>query len=306
MIQILLATYNSEVFLKEQLDSLFAQSCNDFEILINDGGSKDNTLEIISDYQKRFPDRIRLIGSAPASARENFSKLLAAATADLIMFCDHDDVWKKEKIAASLQAYKKMEQEYGPDFPILVFTDSEIVDTNLVTLLPSMTRSQRLNITHFSPGRTMIQNYASGNTMLFNRALQKLALPMGNSVVMHDHWVALAAAFFGKVSYVDTPLILYRQHGNNVLGAFSYNLKSCLKKFFSEANRLHEKIYQQFEQGREFLELHADHLSAEQQEFLHTLRHFGKMNKIAKWRFMLKNDILKEGLLRNIVTFLLV
>ena len=81
MIQILLATYNSEAFLAEQLDSLFAQSCDDFEILINDGGSKDKTLEIIADYQKRFSNKIRLIGSAPASACENFSKLLASADA---------------------------------------------------------------------------------------------------------------------------------------------------------------------------------------------------------------------------------
>lgn len=303
MIQILLATFNSASFIGAQIDSLMEQTCSDFEIVVSDGGSKDNTLGIIADYQRRFPGKIRLLETSPASACENFSRLLAAADAELLMFCDHDDVWKKEKIAASLQAYKKLEQEYGTDCPILVFTDSEIVDVHLNTRFSSMMRSQRLNRTRFTPGRTMIQNYASGNTMLFNRALQKIALPVGNNAIMHDHWVALAAAFFGKVCYVDTPLILYRQHGDNVIGSFCYNLRSCLKKFRSERSSLHNKLYRNIEQGQEFLALHREILSPEQQRFFDSLMRFKQMGKIEKWRFMQRNDIQKEGLLYKIGTF---
>ena len=80
------------------------QSYRDFEILVNDGASRDNTLAIIADYQKRYPGKIRLLGSAPVSACKNFSILLAAADAELIMFCDYDDVWKKEKIVVDLCA----------------------------------------------------------------------------------------------------------------------------------------------------------------------------------------------------------
>ena len=80
MIQILLATYNSRTFLAEQLDSLLTQenSC-DLEILISDGGSNDNTLEIIEDFKKRYPGKIRFLGSRPASACQNFIRLISAA-----------------------------------------------------------------------------------------------------------------------------------------------------------------------------------------------------------------------------------
>ena len=306
MIQILLATYNSSGFLAEQLDSIFAQTYNQFELLIRDGGSKDNTLSIIEDYQTRFSGKIRLIGSQAASACENFAALLAAADAELLMFCDHDDVWKKEKIELSLQAYKEMEAKYTSAHPILVFTDSEVVDSNLVTQFPSMMRSQNLNRNRFSPGRTLIQNYASGNTMLFNRALQKLTLPIGKSAIMHDHWVALTAAFFGKICYVDKPLIRYRQHGGNVVGSFSYNFNSCVKRFFSDTGALRCKINYKIDQCVELLSSHSELLSPDQKNFLDSLKRFKKMNKIAKCNFMLENDMLLEGFLRNIVTFLVV
>ena len=91
-----------------------------------------------------------------------------------------------------------------------------------------------------------------------------------------------------------------------LIGDLRYNLRCGLKKFLSEANGLHGKIYRQIEQGRELLELHNGQLSARQQEFLDSLTRFEKMNKIAKWSFMLKYDMLKEGLLRNIVTFLFI
>ena len=304
MIQILLATYNSGAFLEQQLASLMEQSFQEFNILVSDGGSKDNTLEIIGSFQKRFPEKIRLLDTAPASACENFARLLAAADAELIMFCDHDDVWKKEKIALSLETYRQMEKEYGPDFPILVFTDSEIVDRDLRKLFPSMMRSQRLNRSRFTPGRTIIQNYASGNTMLFNRALLKKVLPIGSRAVMHDHWVALGAAFFGKVGYVDIPTILYRQHGDNVLGSFRYDLRSCLKKFLEKSDEFRSSLYRAFDQAAELLSFHGEDLTPEQQRLLTGLEGFKKKGKFARWYFICKYGLFKEGFLRNIAVFI--
>lgn len=302
-LQILLATCNSARFLTEQIDSLLTQDFSDIEILINDGGSQDNTLEIITDYQKRFPEKVRLLGSAPAAACENFAKLLAAADSELIMFCDHDDVWKKDKISLSIQAYRKMESEYGSDLPILVFTDSEIVDGNLTPVLPSMMRSQCLNRTRFTPGRTLMQNYASGNTMLFNRALQKRALPVAGEALMHDHWLALAAAFFGKVCYVDTPTILYRQHGSNVVGSFRYDAASCLKKFFAESGSFRKKLHAKITQAEKLLEQNHSDLTPEQSRFLDSLKCFKNMKKSARFRFLKQYDMLYEGKLRNLALY---
>ena len=101
-VQILLAVCNSSRFLREQLDSLLAQDMPDFEILIRDGGSADDTMEIVAEYRRKNPEKIKVVGSGPASAVENFSSLLAASAAPLVMFCDHDDVWKPDKIRVTV------------------------------------------------------------------------------------------------------------------------------------------------------------------------------------------------------------
>ena len=112
-LQILLATYNSSRFLREQLDSILAQDCRDFELLIRDGGSSDDTLGIIEDYRRKYPETIRFMGSSAATAPENFAALLDSSTAPLIMFSDHDDVWKPDKVRLTLRKYCEMEAEFG-------------------------------------------------------------------------------------------------------------------------------------------------------------------------------------------------
>ena len=109
-LQILLATYNSEAWLEPQLDSILVQDFTDFTLLIRDGGSSDNTLEIIDDWRRRYPEQIRFIGGSKASASENFFFLLAASTAPLVMLCDHDDVWKPDKIELELKKYQETQQ----------------------------------------------------------------------------------------------------------------------------------------------------------------------------------------------------
>ena len=306
MIQILLATYNSHAFLAEQLDSLMAQSCQDFEILISDGGSCDDTLEIISGYQERFPGKIRFLGSEPASACENFGKLLAAAAADYVMFCDHDDVWKSNKIAISLDACCKAEAESGTAMPILVFTDSEIVDHALVTTGKSMVKTQRLNTENFAPERIFIQNVASGNTMLFNAALKNLILPISKAALMHDHWVAAMAAVFGKIVFVNEPAIKYRQHGKNVLGAFRYGIGGFLRKAIHDICAVREKLYCKIDQGIAVLESHPQQLSVSQQQLLDGMRNFKNLSWLEMRVFLWKNGFRMEGFLRNTGLFLIV
>jgi hypothetical protein len=65
----------------------------------------------------------------------------------------------------------------------------------------------------------MVHNPCCGATMLVNRALLDLALPIPDNVVMHDWWLALCASAYGKLIQLQDPLLLYRQHGGNVLGA---------------------------------------------------------------------------------------
>ncbi len=306
MIQILLATYNSERFLSEQLDSLLAQSCTDFEILIRDGMSEDRTEEIINRYIRSFPGKIRFLGKGKASACENFARLLEAARSELVMFCDHDDVWKKNKIEITLEAYKKARIQYGENTPIMVFTDSVITDENLNILSPSMMRSQHLNRTDFTLQKIIVQNMASGNTMLINHSLRSLALPVAKEALMHDHWITLAAAFAGRIIYVDEAAILYRQHTSNVIGFSRYGFSFLLKKLLQGIPALRERLYKNMDQAASFLQLHKDMLKEEDIRLLDALAGFRQMGYWEKRIFLWNNHFRKEGFLRNLGMFLFI
>lgn len=305
-LQILLATYNSSLFLKEQLDSLFSQKYQDFEILIRDGGSSDDTLDIISSYRSRFPGKIRIVGSSKASALENFSALLSESASDLVLFCDHDDVWMPDKISVTLEKYREMEKQFGQDTPIMVFTDSEVSDENLNRIFPSMIRFQHLDPNHMTLNRLIVQNVPSGNTMLLNRALIELASPIPADAVMHDHWLTLAAAAMGRIGFVDQATLYYRQHGNNVYGASRYSILALLNKLKQGREKLRRRFGQNITQAAAFGRRYADRLSKEDLEMFRALSSWQELGFLARRRVLLKYRIRKSGILRNIGTFLFI
>ena len=125
---ILLGTYNGGRFLREQLDSLFAQTMKDFQLYIRDDGSTDDTMLIVKEYQQLHPNIVKVEDEGKnLGAKGNFERLLALTDADYYMFCDQDDVWLPDKIEVSFAKMKQMEQRYG-DIPLLVHTDLEVVD----------------------------------------------------------------------------------------------------------------------------------------------------------------------------------
>ncbi len=306
MIQILLATYNSESFLCKQLDSILEQDHSDFQLLIRDGGSSDSTCSILETYCKKEPERIRFLGQGKASAKENFSALLAASDGDLIMFSDHDDVWLPDKISRTLSAYRKAEQAYSAQTPILVFTDSKVVDESLSEIHPSMLACQKLNPAHLSLPRLLIQNVPFGNTMMMNRALRDLAFPIPADAVMHDHWISLVASVFGKIIFLPEPTLLYRQHEKNVYGAFQYSVFSFLKKACAGRKKITDRFYENVRQGSALLKRYRDSMKQSDVELLEHFAQLPTMNFAAKRFCLMKYGIYKTGFLRNLGMFLVI
>jgi len=139
MIDILLAAYNGERFLKQQIDSILAQSNQDWQLLIRDDNSSDSTVNIIKDYTVKYPHKIRLIEDdrgrlGPAL---NFGKLLEHTDNDYVMFSDQDDVWLPDKIDLTLNTMKDAEEIY-PNMPILVHTDLKVVNEDLKIIADSL------------------------------------------------------------------------------------------------------------------------------------------------------------------------
>ena len=221
---ILLATYNSEKYLRQQLDSVLNQSYTDWKLYIRDDGSKDKTLEIVNEYIQR-DDRLYLLHDEVKGrgAKNSFLWLLEQTDSSYTMFCDHDDVWFPEKIEVTLKQMLEMEQIY-PTLPVVVHTDLEVTDPELKTISPSFWEYTRLNAIVNNMRMIPVNNVVTGCTMLINKKAKEVAFPVHPDALMHDSWITLRVlSNKGIVSALPRATIFYRQHGANTLGAIKYN-----------------------------------------------------------------------------------
>ena len=132
-VAILLATYNGERYLQDQLDSLINQSFKDWVCYVHDDGSKDNTMSILRSYSKKYPKRFKILDyPGGQGAAGNFLSLIKFAAnnckENYFLFSDQDDIWLPNKIELEVN---KMEEVYDDKTPILVYCDQKVVDQNL-------------------------------------------------------------------------------------------------------------------------------------------------------------------------------
>lgn len=219
IIEILMATYNGEKFLADQLESLLTQTNQEWVLLIHDDGSSDNTISIINQYQANYPRQIIFIhdGIKTGGAKNNFAHLLSLASAPYIMFCDQDDVWKPDKIQMTYACMQIIEAE-NPDKPVLIHTDLEVVDDALNSISPSMLAYQKLIL---SPSfeQLLVRNSITGCTVMLNRKALELSLPIPKQAAMHDWWLGLTVlANNGIIKFINSSTVYYRQHDGNSIG----------------------------------------------------------------------------------------
>lgn len=305
-IDILLATYNSADFLAQTMDSVLQQDSTDWRLLISDGGSTDATLEIVDQYAKQQPEKIILIPSeSPLSARENFSALLDKSSSDYVMFCDHDDIWLPGKISKTQAAMQQAQQQYGPQTPLLVFTDSKVADQNCNILSNSNLSYQNLNPERLNLNQLLLQNVPSGCTMMINRALVDLSRPIPPQAAMHDHWVSLVAAAFGKIIFLDEPTLLYRQHDDNYYGASNYGWGHFYRRYRQGTGAARERLRQYIDQAETFYDRYAQSLQPQYRQMLAELSQWHQLSWLGRRRLLLKHRILKTGFRRNLGLFLI-
>jgi glycosyltransferase involved in cell wall biosynthesis len=222
MVEVLLATYNGERFLRAQIDSILRQDYGRICILASDDGSTDGTVAILEDYAAQHAERFAVMTNQTATGhpKRNFLRLLKASTAPYVCFADQDDVWTEDKVRISMEAMRELEAKSGESTPALIFTDLRVVDESLRILVASHWKKNRVRPQRAANlARLICQNIANGCTELMNRPLVEMALRMPEEAEMHDHWVALLAAAFGVSRGLPVQTVLYRQHSSNVLGA---------------------------------------------------------------------------------------
>ena len=215
-IDILLATYNGSKYLHEQLDSILSQSYGNINVIIRDDGSSDNTVMIIKEYEQK-DNRVKLLSDNLGNLGfvRNFEKLMKNSTSEYLMFSDQDDIWYNNKVETSYKRIKAIEEKNGKSCPILVHTNSKIM--NYETRTKSLFISDCAKNSSFE--NSFFNFFVQGSTMLINGSLKREALPFSKEVYLHDRYLHLIAEFVGIRSYIDKPTMDYRQHSNNEIGS---------------------------------------------------------------------------------------
>ena len=232
-VTILLAAYKGNAFVPAQIESILAQDTQEWRLILSDDG--EDTADVLQSHADRYPDRIvhYRSGQRFGSAQKHFMHLLRVfgQEAPYTMFCDQDDFWHPDKVRKTLDKMRETEREIGADKPVLIHTDLRVVDESLQEISPSFTAFSRLDGDRLGFAQLLTQNVVTGCTVMINRPLAALSLRSADApqIVMHDWWLALLAAAFGKAAYLPEATIDYRQHGKNVVGAknagsFSYLL----------------------------------------------------------------------------------
>jgi glycosyltransferase involved in cell wall biosynthesis len=216
LVSIVMATYNGEQFLRQQLDSILGQTYRHFELIAVDDASTDSTLGILNEYAAS-DERIHVY---PAEKNlgliTNFERGLKLAKGEYIALSDQDDIFRKDKIELLVKALTKK-----PNHD-LALSDLSLVDENDVEVAPSMWRYQKLKPQQGKPFRRLLYlNFATGCAIMFRRRLLQVALPFPSACLVHDWWLAVVASSShgGGIELVAEQLTAYRQHGFNQLGA---------------------------------------------------------------------------------------
>jgi len=239
MIDILLPTYNGARFIIQQLDSIINQDYDDWRLIIRDDGSKDNTINIVYSYMNMYPDRIRLVedklGNIGTSGSNN--ELMKYVSSDYFMFCDQDDIWKQDKISKSLAKMRKLEEQF-PHEPILVCSDATCIDEESREICHSFYESQKFQDVCDNVYKLLALNIVQGSTALMNAKVLEVVKCVP-SFIFHDWWTAVICAYYGHVCYIHEALLLYRQHGNNVVGANCVGFKYIATKLLHIKRQWH-------------------------------------------------------------------
>lgn len=235
---VVLASYRGASYIREQIASIQSQTHSGWRLLVRDDASDDGTSDLIHAEAERDP-RIEVINDSHGrmGVVANFSILLERALADgaeWVAICDQDDHWLPSKLERQLAAV----QQIAPprDLPLLLHSDASVVDRHLELIHPSLHRFMGLRHEATTPLATLlIQNFVTGCSCLVNRAALEIALPVPAECVMYDWWLALCTAASGRVSFQSQPMLLYRQHSANELGARSVQgmLRDLVRRSFA-------------------------------------------------------------------------
>ena len=303
VVAIVMATYNGEKYLKEQIESILNQTYKDFVLYIRDDNSTDSTNKIINEYTEKYPNKIIQVkdDKVARGACKNFMYLLEYVYSlnkhDIYMFSDQDDFWLENKVEITVNRYNEVSNK---EQPILIHTDLNVVDSKLELINKSFLKYSNLDSDCKEFNKYLIQNNVTGCTTLVNQKLVDMVNFKINDLCMHDWYFALLASAFGQVIFINKSTINYRQHGNNVLGAKKVKGICGIYNKLIKNNTIKKDLSRVFKQAESFKENHYQELNEKNKKIIDDFCKIKDSNKIKKIIIINKNKFYKQGIIRKI------
>lgn len=226
-VDIALATFNGEKYIREQIESIQKQTYSNWRLLISDDCSTDSTIAIIKELMQS-DSRINIVNdSRQGGVIKNFNKALMHTTAEYILLCDQDDIWPSERLSKLVNEISCIEKE-KINSGVMIFTDLCLIDEKNNIISESFYKNNKINPKNNLQRNKLFWNSSVyGCSVIMNRKLLNASLPIPKFAHMHDQWLALNASRSGGLYYLEYPSVLYRQHTGNVVGGRN---KSWLQK----------------------------------------------------------------------------
>lgn len=202
-VSVVMAVYNGDAYLKEQIESIVCQLTQEDELIISLDPSSDNSKTVIESYQKTYPFITLLEGPGKGLIR-NFENGLKHVHNEYVFLSDQDDVWKKNKVETVLNAFDEN--------TMLVMHDAVITDSDLNEVSPSFFKERNVCTGYY---HNLLKNSYRGCCMAFRKEVLNYVLPFPTLLPMHDQYIALTAELMGDVKLIEEPLMKYRRHEEN-------------------------------------------------------------------------------------------
>jgi glycosyltransferase involved in cell wall biosynthesis len=221
-ISVAMTTFNGAPYLREQLDSIFAQNRLPDELIVCDDRSTDTTAELLRDYSERAPFPMIVVhNDRRLGSTKNFEQAIRLCSGDLIALSDQDDVWYPHKLDV-------IERRFEADLDLgVVFTNADLIDQNGAPLRRDLwsrcrfTQSRRQALSSSRRYDLLLGlPFTTGATMVFRSTFKALILPIpaDSPTFVHDRWITVLIAAVGRIGIIANSLIAYRLHRQQQLG----------------------------------------------------------------------------------------
>lgn len=318
-VDILLSTYNGGRYLPELLASLAMQDYPNLGVLVRDDGSCDDTIALLHAFVAAHPHlHVQLfLGEGNLGPARSFLELMKRSQATYFACADQDDVWHAGKVSSLVRALVEAETLQRGPVPMLAHCDLRVVDQGGGLIASSFWAFSELFPHRNRLRDLLVANTVTGCSMLVNRSARDLAVSVSASIYMHDRWLALICALAGRIVVVDEPLVDYRQHGGNVVGARSGRwwplVVGRLRRLWvsgtpaaapSLGTVKHDARYHLARFAEALLQLDLDWLSLpDQRRLLEGVACLPAMGCLRRWIFLLSRGLWVRPLLKNYALF---